>query len=615
MSSMISLCDPITRRHMGLIATLLFVWIGCPADDLSDDDTATQDDDTVADDDSAPMDADGDGWNSDEDCDDGDPAMNLDDVDSDGVDTCSGDCQDDAADVHPGATEVCNQVDDDCDGVVPGEEADEDGDGWMPCTGDCDDGDPLVHPDAEEVCGDDVDNDCDGINPRCGPEGLSSLATADIEFFGENLQDEAGNAVASAGDVNGDGFDDILIGANQVSVNASTAGAVYVLLGPSPTAGDLADADIKIYGETHAAWVGYSVAGAGDLDGDGYDEILIGAPQTEYFAYRDGAAYLLYGPIELGSLVISDADSHLVGEDTEDEAGCSVASAGDVDGDGYGDILIGALREDSGGADAGAAYVLNGPIGHGTTMLEWADAKFVGEDSSDQAGVAVAPAGNADGDGYDDVLVGAWQESSLATQGGAVYLLHGPMTGTMDLSLASTKFVGETEYDRAGVSVSSAGDVNGDGLDDILIGADQYNAGPGAVHLFLAPVEGLRGLTSAESVFAGNADLDMAGYSVASAGDVDGDGRSDLLVACPREDVYNHDEGVVSLLYAPPSGGSLASISDARFQGVNTNDYAGNAVSSAGDVNGDGYADVLIGASQIAVNGLGRVYLVFGGPE
>src|SRR5262249_28472230 len=158
----------------------------------------------------------------------------------------------------------------------------------------------------------------------------------------------------------------------------------------------------RLYGKAAGDEVGYSVAGPGDVDGDGQADLLLGAPYSDAGSVDGGAAYLLLGPVRSG-LDLKDATALLVAEAAGDLAGQSVAGAGDVDGDGLADLLVGAYGNDAGGTDAGTTYLLSGPVG-GEVDLGDATARMLGEVAGDKAGFAVAGAGDVDGDGLDDVL-------------------------------------------------------------------------------------------------------------------------------------------------------------------------------------------------------------------
>ena len=572
------------------------------ADSDSDSDTDTD----------VPVDGDGDGWTAEEDCDDGD------------------------AEVNPEADEVCDEVDNDCDELVDDDDdsvtgqttwyLDGDGDdygldetttsaceqpsGYAALGGDCHDSDASVNPGASEVCGDAVDNDCDGTSEGCPTiSGDLALSTADAMFAGEETMDNAGTSVSSAGDTNGDGFDDLLVGASGNDEGGTSAGAAYLVLGPVTGDLDLGSADAKFIGDDSSS-AGYSVAGAGDVDGDGLDDVLVGATG----AGVGGGAYLIFGPVT-GSFGSASVDVLLSAESESDGVGTSVSGAGDVDGDGNVDLLIGAYSNDAGGSGAGAAYLVLGPV-TANLGLGSAAAKLIGEAADDWAGFAASGAGDVNGDGFSDLLVGAKNNDTGWSDGGTAYLVLGPVTGDIDLGSADARLLGENSGDHAGWSVSGAGDVNGDGYEDVLVGALDCDAGAsssGAAYLVHGPVTGDVDLASADARLIGENAGDGAGSSVSDAGDVDGDGFDDLLVGAGRDDQGGQDAGAAYLVLGPVSGDLDLSSAEAKLYCDQDDCYSAQSVSGAGDMDGDGLDDALIGASyhDAGGNASGAAFLIF----
>ena len=295
-------------------------------------------------------------------------------------------------------------------------------------------------------------------------------------------------------------------------------------------------------------------------------------------------------------LVLSKADAKLVGENALDRAGAFVAGAFDADDDGNVDLLIGAFENDEGGNDAGAAYLVLGPVS-GTVDLSLSDAKLVGEEAEDSAGYGVS-SGDVDDDGHDDLFVGALANDEGGDDAGAAYLVLGPVSGTLDLSLADAKLVGGPS---AMVSAVSIADVNGDGRDDLLMGAPYDDLGgtdAGGVYVFQGPVAGTIDVSLADGMLMGEAASDDAGFAVSGAGDVDGDGRDDVLVGAAGNAEGGSYAGAAYLVLGPSSGWLDLQFADAKLVGEDTNDWVGatNSLSSAGDVNDDGHADLLVGA-------------------
>jgi len=552
------------------------------------------------------------------------------------------DCDDANASVYPGAEEVCDDLDNDCDGAVddsPVDEADwyrdRDGDGWgdsstskaacdkpsgyVDASGDCQDRSSSIYPGADEVCEDGIDQNCDGEDAPCGLSGDVDLADADARLIGENAYDYAAYSLSDAGDVNADGYDDVVVGAYGDDTVGTYTGAAYVVLGPVSGDVDLADAEARLHGEAAKDKAGYAVDGGGDVDGDGYDDVLIGAIGEATAGTGAGASYLLYGPVS-SSLALSVADAKVKGATSNDNMGSSLAAAGDLDDDGLADMLLAAYQGDDGGVSAGTVYIFYGDLS-GTKSASAADAKLIGEGTLDFAGWSVDGDVDVDGDGVPDVAVGASGEDTVGTSAGAAYLVNGPVAGSVDLADADAAIRGTSAKDYLGASVALLGDTNGDGYGDFLAGAYGYDLGTaseiGAAYLFLGPVSGSLGASSADIQLTGEGSGDRAGWAVSSARDVDADGFDDLMVGSYRyDDGATYDSGAAYLLLGPVSGSSdLTSLAQARLIGEDVGDYVGADVSSGGDGNADGYADLLIGAwkNDVGAADAGLGYLMYGG--
>ena len=321
-------------------------------------------------------------------------------------------------------------------------------------------------------------------------------------------------------------------------------------------------------------------------------------------------------------------DDSFLGEDANDRAGCSVAGGQDANGDGYDDLLIGACQHSTAANDAGAAYLLaGGPAGWGLdTPLSTAVASFFGEAIDDNAGWRVAFAGDADGDGFADLLIAALNNDESATLAGQVYLVMGRSSGwTTGVSLSSVdaSFLGEVYSDHAGEALAGVGDVNGDGLDDFIVGAPDNEEGApdaGQVYLVLGRPAGWAMDTSlglADASFHGETVGQGAGYSVAGGGDLDGDGLADLAIGAPNDYESGANAGQVYVVMGRTAGWSPDTgllLSDASYLGEAASNYAGISVSVPGDVHGDGYDDLLIGAMWADAGGYrrGKVYLIAG---
>ncbi|MCP4804594.1 MAG: hypothetical protein GY913_07245 [Proteobacteria bacterium] len=517
------------------------------------------------------------------------------------------DCDDGDAEVNPGATEVCDSRDNDCDGLVDDDDDvdestwlawydDTDGDGYgageplLSCVGnsatvdngdDCDDTDADVNPGEPEICDDGLDNDCSGDSPECGFVGEVDVDDDhDIELDGESSGDNFGFRFEVA-DIDGDGVTDLLAGSPYNDEKVGSGGAVHLFLGPL-TSQDAEGADAVWYGPS--SYAGWDV-GHGDFDGDGTVDLLIGQGSG-------GSAYLVYGAGTASGVGDLDDAATFTGPSY---VGSATGPVGDRDGDGVDDFAV------SSPADGELwIYADSSPW---TGALDSDEATWVVSADADaelgRYGHALTH-GDLDGDGADDLVVGG--EGHDGYVGGAWVFLGGSTPG--DVEDADLVLAGTGSSDHFGHAVRVVEDLDGDGLAELLVGATYAGTG-GVTHVFAY------GPTSSWAAIDGGTVSDALGWSV-DAGDVTGEGDADLLVGARTWEsgsIGVYSQGAAFAFFGPISAGTWAeSDASAVIAPAAGQSYQGTDVAIE-DVDGDGVDD----AVTSRMSGSGAIHIFLGG--
>ncbi len=559
------------------------------------------------------------------------------------------DCNDSSDLAYPGGDEVCDELDNDCNGVVDGADAadaislytDADGDGYgddttlyLGCSivtgvadqgGDCDDSNPDINPGEIEVCNDGIDNDCDNGPTTCEIEADAAALT----LTGEDVQDYAGISFSGTADLDGDGNADLVVGASQMDTTVSAAGGAYVFYGPlSAGSASLGTADLVLEGSESGERAGEYIRNVGDFDNDGLSDLLITAQYADSNGINSGSVHLVTGATVAAQGATANlrsiADFTWAGDGAYDWLGAGATAAGDINGDGFDDFLAGATGDDTSASNSGSVYLFFGRAsftGSAATVAA-ADGRWTGINASDFMGSAIAGAGDLDGDGLDDFGVGLINGASLGGFTGSAYLVSGAnAAGNHGLADADATVLGAAAGDRLGAGLAAAGDMDGDGRDDLWLGAnrvDDYGADAGAAYL-ISGVADLSTLSSATvtslavaTVYGGDAGHGL-GAVLAANGDFDNDGVNDLLTGVPLAGL--NGEGTAYLFLSPSSGTFVAGqSSDAAVSGDGNADAIGLEVRFGGDLLGTGGSTVLAGSWRDDSNGTdsGSVFVFSG---
>lgn len=438
--------------------------------------------------------------------------------------------------------------------------------------------------------------------------------------------DRVGRSMA-IGDFNGDGFGDVAFGADGADDNGPDSGVVYVVLsngtGPDPRLTGVVglaahlNYDVVIRGESSFDRAGWSVSNAGDVDGDGLDDLLIGSNATAGRSGGAGMAHLVAGSRISSDLqidLLTEATATFFGAFRNDLFGSTVAGVGDINGDSFADIAI-AARDFSGVRfQGGAVYLWLGPVTGTQNAGQTEYARLDGATQSSGFGRSIASGGvDLNGDLIDDVVVGSPNDGTSGTGAGAVYAWFGggptAFTATNPASAADVRYYGRTN-DRLGHAVAAAGDIDLDYNEDLWVSAQTRGSfKEGAAFLVRGFTAG--GVSSidpvAVHVVEGEWSNDTLGSSLA-VGDFNGDGVSDLLAGGERASGLSFSSGAAWAFYGPFTAGLVTNAlndDDGKFIGTLQSDSVGTGV-AVGDVTGDGYDDVFVGgwgADDVTVDG------------
>jgi hypothetical protein len=423
----------------------------------------------------------------------------------------------------------------------------------------------------------------DAIVQSASMELKCSLPTAKTElvsFTGAAAGDGLGRDVSEAGDVNGDGFDDVVVGAFGAGSGGIHQGQAYIYYGGSNMDNN---PDVILTGEADGDQFGLLISGGGDVNGDGYDDVIVSAITHNNGGGKSGRAYLYYG----GPNMDNGADVIFSGEISGDQFGWQVSCDGDYNGDGYDDVVVGDRL--SQGGHTGRITIYYGA----QHMDNVADVVLNGGAYSENAN---ANAGDVDNDGYDDLIVGQPHSNYACIYFGSNYM-DNITDVNLSINYSSCSF---------GWGVSGAGDVNIDGFDDVLVSCYDVSA------IYTGPTFLFYGGSNMDNIsdlnFTGEVAGDMFGHHMSNAGDLNQDGYGDIIIGAYANDAGGTDAGRAYVYFGDQN---MDNVSDAIFTGAAAGDWFGDFLSGAGDVNNDSYDEVIVSANNNneGGNGAGKAYV------
>ena|GEM_PF-2618473 len=407
--------------------------------------------------------------------------------------------------------------------------------------------------------------------------------------------DEFGLTAAAIADTNGDGYDDVVVGDYLGSNDGKESGVIYVYPGDS---GGITTASEVVFGPPDARdgeWFGYTVAAAGDVDADGYHDVAVGALRHEEEEYS-GAVFLFYGSPE--GLSLNTVERVAPPAVEPGFFGFSLAGVGDVDADGFDDVLVGGAS-----GEVGLFHVLYGSSPRGSPG-RWQTIYSPNTEEWDCFGASLAGAGDVNMDGFADLVIGAYCDDAVADSSGSVHVYSGSANGVVETEGEWVAPEDLAQHDQFGRSVGAAGDVDGDGFGDVLVGAWGSDFGgydQGAATVLFGSASGVSSRAPQRLTATDGRDLDDFGLSVAGVGDIDNDGYSDVLIGAPGDDDGGSEAGALYLYYGSNTGAEESSESKIRATDTAGLQGLGALVIGTGDLNGDHVPELIAGAYKSVV--------------